>query len=294
MGKSKKLQIGKATDLETIDNIILGTAIIQIMDTRQSAISFRALLDNGSQVNLITKAAIQQLNIKIQPERTTFLGLGGNNLGSSCGEVALTIKLRDGNYIRDKFHVVKSITSYCPHPNHLNWDRINSELADKDYNQPGKINALLGVGIWIKIIEPEIIKTKDSLAIAQRTKLGYVIFENQHNPYDAEKPYIGSISKGASVRKLMEIIQKLWEVEEIPQQRKRSREEEICEQIFKNQHSRDKFGRYIVRIPFDSQIKLLGKSKKMALRQFFAMESRMKKNEEFATKYKLFMSNMKP
>lgn len=43
-------------------------------------------------------------------------------------------------------------------------------------------------------------------------------------------------------------------------------------------------------MPFNDQILKLGKSKRQALHQFFAMENRMRKNAEFAEKYKLFMS----
>lgn len=79
-----------------------------------------------------------------------------------------------------------------------------------------KINALLGVGIRIKIIEPEILRSKNKLAIAHKTKLGYVIFENKEDPYKQVIPYIGSVKKGLPIRRLAEIVQKLWEIEVIP------------------------------------------------------------------------------
>lgn len=43
-------------------------------------------------------------------------------------------------------------------------------------------------------------------------------------------------------------------------------------------------------MPFNEKIRELGKSKNMALKQFFTMENRMKKNQDFATKYKSFTS----
>lgn len=250
----------------------------------------RALLDNGSQVNLISLASAQQLKLKIQPERTTFTGLGGNNLGTSLGEVTIQIRLRDGGDTTERFHVVRSITSYHPMSKTNDWDHIREELADPEYHLPGKINALLGVAIWIRIVEPEILRTRDNLAIAQKTRLGYVIFGNQEDPYQQERPYIGSIQKGASVKRLMEMIQRLWEVEEIPGGKRRTREEELCEQLFQREHQRTKGGRYVVRIPFNDKLKTLGKSRKQALSQFFAMENKMRKTPEFAEKYKLFMS----
>lgn len=46
----------------------------------------------------------------------------------------------------------------------------------------------------------------------------------------------------------------------------------------------------LVKMPFNEKIKELGKSKSTALKQFFAMENRMKKNQDFAIQYRFFMS----
>lgn len=128
----------------------------------------RALIDNGSQVNLITKKIVDELGMEPNPEKTTFAGIGGHNLGSSIGEIELTIKLKEGNFIKNKFYVVKHIKNYWPGKIVNKWNSIKNLLADDQYNKPGKIDALLGVGIWIKIIEPKILKNNQS--IAHKTK----------------------------------------------------------------------------------------------------------------------------
>lgn len=250
----------------------------------------RALCDNGSQVNLITQTVIQQLNEKPSIQKTTFFGIGGTALGSSMGEIELKIKLRNGKFIENKFFVVKNITNYCPKEAGNDWNHLKGQLADEHYNRTGKINALLGASVWIQIIESGILRSRDKRAIAHRTKLGYVIFEKREDPYRGQNPYIGSIKKGASIKRLMQIVQKLWEVEEISNERPRTREEQRCEDVFVNQYKRGKNGRYIVRMPFNDHIGKLGNTKRMALHQFFAMEGKMRRNKEFAEKYKLFMS----
>lgn len=180
------------------------------------------------------------------------------------------------------FFVVKHITNYNPSSEQNNWVHLKEELADKHFNKPGKINALLGVTSWIKVIEPGIRRSSNEESIAHKTKLGYVILENPQDPYHIGRPCIGAVAKGPSITKLMGIMQKLWEVEEVPQQTKRTKEEQICEDIFVNQHTRAKDGKYIVRMPINDQVARLGRSKRMAIKQFFAMENRMKKNQEFA------------
>lgn len=255
-------------------------------------VDIRALCDNGSQVNLITNSAIARLGLKPTVSRTTFLGIGGTSLGASLGELTIQTKLKNGKTISNNFFVVKKITSYSPQPSdqQITWGIPRSQLADDQYTQPGQIEALLGAGIWIQIIKNKIIKARNNKALAHQTELGYVIFENQSDPYQNEDPYIGAISKGPSIKQLSDSIQRLWEMEELPQQKILTDEEKACEEVYAKSHSRDSKGRYIVRIPFNQKIKELGASRKMAMHQFFAMEGRMKRNAEFATKYKAFMT----
>lgn len=267
----------------------MGTARVKIRGQNGIEIITRALCDNGSQVNLITKAVVQQLREKPLANKTTFVGVGGNTLGSSFGELQLTIYLKDGGCMVNNFFVVKNITNYHPSVARNRWSHLNDQLADKEFNKPGKIHALLGVSSWIKLIEPEILRSNDGNSIAHKTKLGYVILENPQNPYQIEQPCIGAVARGPSIKKLMELMQRLWAVEEVPPISKRTKEEEICEEIFLQTHRRDQHGRYIVHIPFNDQLSKLGRSKKMAMNQFFAMERKMKKNPDFAERYKLFM-----
>lgn len=265
---------------------MLGTAQITIENFDHLPI--RALCDNGSQVNLITKSVVDKMNLRPHPSKISFVGVGGNNLGSAVGEVDLKIKLPKGK-IAAKFFVVKNITNYIPPRQKKEWTDNQIPLADNKYNEPGKINALLGLDVWIQIVEPHIIKATTKLAIAQKTKLGYVIFEAE-NPYRIEKPYIGSIIQQDPTDELLTQVKKMWELEKVTTQRFITNEEKLCEEIFTKYHERNIAGRYIVKIPFKENLNTLGKSKTLALRQFFAMETRMRKNKELNDKYKTFMN----
>lgn len=269
-------------------HVILGTAQITLEGENGNKITARALCDNGSQVNLISQTTIHQLGEKLIKRETNFAGVGGNSLGSALGEIWLNIKLRNNQNLNEKFYIVKSITNYVPCATNHTWPTLKNQLADKHYNQPGKIHVLLGVGIWIRIIKNGLIKSEDQTAVLHNSKLGYIVLQS-----GLPKPgvsYIGYITKAKEHIDLMNQIKRLWEIEEIPSIKHRTDQEEECEKIFVTQHTRNQSGRYIVRIPFNEKITKLGKSKKMALHQFFAMEGKMKKNSEFATKYKLFMS----
>lgn len=86
------------------------------------------------------------------------------------------------------------------------WEHLKGQLADEDYHKSGKIHVLLGAGIWIRIIEPEIIRSSDQMTIAHKSKLGYIILGNEIDPYQIQRPYIGAVLKGVTLRKLTEII----------------------------------------------------------------------------------------
>lgn len=76
------------------DGIILVTARIDFVSKDGLEVNVRALSDNGSQVNLITQALVQQLNEKMIPEQTIFTGIDGNNFGHSLREIYLKFRLK--------------------------------------------------------------------------------------------------------------------------------------------------------------------------------------------------------
>lgn len=224
--KSTEINIHHQELLGDDREIMLGTARINVKGNLDIKIMVRAICDNGSQVNLITQAAIQQLGLKPNPKVSFFQGIGGNKLGSSKGNIYLQIALNNETTLIDKFYVVKNITNYSPKESNNRWKNLKGKLADKYYNKPGQIHALLGAGIWIQIIEPGIIHSTDKLAIAHNSKLGYIILESRRTNSYPCSPLIGHLDKGESNEKLMKHIQKLWEVEEGPRITKRTNEEE--------------------------------------------------------------------
>lgn len=194
---------------------ILGIAKIRVSDLNDEKIEIRALCDNGLEINLISKRVLQNLRVKCEPVATTFYGIGGTDLGSSYGEVNLKIQLKTGNFITNRFHVAKEITNYYPiNAKEHDWSNIKDNLADDDYAKPGKINALLGVGIWIQIIQEGIVRSPDNKGIAHSTKLGYVIYESDYDIHQLD-PQVCHLQDGPSDTQLMNQIKRLWEIEEI-------------------------------------------------------------------------------
>lgn len=145
---------------DSTNNVLLGTAEVKIKEEKEQQLTIRALCDNGSQVNLITQTAIEKLNLQPQRTKIGFSGMGGKTLGQAMGETPITFYLRYGSRITDNFFAVKRITNYSPEENNIGyWHHLKGQLADEEYYQSGKIDALLGAGLWIQIVEPKILNS---------------------------------------------------------------------------------------------------------------------------------------
>lgn len=90
-------------------------------------------------------------------------------------------------------------------------------------------------------------------------------------------------------KELHDSLQKFWEVEDLPKQSFLTPEEKYCEDFFRKTHYRQADGRYVVNMPLNEKIQLLGRSKQFALKQFFSMERKMAKNPTFRSDYVNFM-----
>lgn len=258
--------------------------------------NIRAICDSGSQLNLITLAAAKRLQLSINHVMVQLRGVQNTKLDRPIGRVKIGIRqVRPTKIIEGTFYVVKRITRPQPiEPVNLNKysEFSDLKLADPQYGSPGEIDALFGLDVWIKILDDGVIKSRDGLAAAQKTTLGWVIYQTGQ-PIYSEVPVCTSnilhITKDFDFENLCVIMQRFWEVENIPPVKFVTPEERVCERIFRDTYKRDFNGRYIVQLPFNNRLKELGKSKSIALRQFFAMERKMNRNENFKNEYVKFI-----
>ncbi|KAI5644919.1 putative peptidase (DUF1758) domain-containing protein [Phthorimaea operculella] len=74
---------------------------------------------------------------------------------------------------------------------------------------------------------------------------------------------------------LEQLTQRFWEIENVPDKKHYSPEDEACEQIFKSSYSRDDTGRYTVVLPFKHEPSELGDSYYCAKRRFLNLEKKL-------------------
>lgn len=214
----------------------------------------------------------------------------------SNGYVLIPLKFPSNNQPHiEKFYVVNQVTRHLPFENFnlRQYDEFHGlTLADPKFGTPDEIDALFGINLWINILCAGVIKSKDGLVAAQQTSLGWVIYKQENSTIERKQNYVLHTAKIPDVvesNEISNILEKFWRVEDIPVIKTVTPEEKQCEEVFLKTHSRGPDGRYIVHLPFNEKLNLLGKSKSIAQKQFYAMERKMLHNEEFRNNYHEFM-----
>lgn len=277
---------------------MLGTARVTIQTENNEGKEFRALCDNGSQVNLVTMSAVRRLNLRGREKRVQLVGINGKSLGQSLGCVRMRLKYPNGETREDEFIIVKNLTDYAPKHCERNESLLQGlKLADECFNQPGEIELLLGLGMWINITKNGIRKNREETILAQNTKLGWVIF--QEIDETRENYHIGNVTIQESVDDVICQVGRFLGMESVNQEELQwadvesiwSKQEKACEEYFVENYYRTEEGRYVVRLPFNEKINELGRSKYFAIKQFENLEKRMDRDKEFAQKYVDFMKD---
>ncbi|XP_053690987.1 uncharacterized protein LOC128739518 [Sabethes cyaneus] len=83
----------------------------------------------------------------------------------------------------------------------------------------------------------------------------------------------------------MENPAELWQIEEVPDVPNLSTEEVACEIHFLSTYQRDESGRFMVQLPFNSDLPLLDDCRALALKRFLMLEKRLVRNPELRIQY---------
>lgn len=88
-------------------------------------------------------------------------------------------------------------------------------------------------------------------------------------------------------RALHDLLHRFWELEEIPSRvnSSMSTEEQECERHFQTTHSRDKQGRYVVRLSFKNNTAKLGDSRRTAVQMIKSLSKKFASNPSYAQSY---------
>ncbi|GBL68765.1 hypothetical protein AVEN_12096-1 [Araneus ventricosus] len=222
---------------------LLSTAVVWVYSPSKSLyVQGKVLLDCGSQTNFLTLQFASELglNLLIVPKITDFLPSNVLDIGQ------LNIPKR-------------------------------SELADPNFDKPGKIDMLIGAELIYEIIKDGKIHSSPKL-LFQNSVFGYIASGTVAS--NNSEQFCGLISQRENIENTL---QKFGE-------RPLNKEAEICEIHFLKTHCRDKNGRYIVQMPLIKEdLNFLGDSRKVAEKRLQQTVRKLSKNPTMQKLYNDFL-----
>ncbi|KMQ84915.1 hypothetical protein RF55_16893 [Lasius niger] len=272
---------------ETTSQVILSTAQIYVRDVQGRRQTCRALLDPGSQSHFITEELTERLQLPCKREPFTI-----NGITQGTAEVEKSAKLciesQHSGFKADlDCLVLPHITERLPQIK-INKKLFNipedHKLADPAFDRPGKIDMLIGAGLFWNLLCVGQIKTARGRPTWQKTQLGWIIggelIDSKIRPTTTSFLVTNQV--------LSKQIERFWTQEEIQEPRRFSIQENYCEEYFKKSTSRNTTGRFIVRLPRNEAI-TIGESRQQALSRFHALERRFKRQPALKEEYVQFM-----
>lgn len=188
--------------------------------------------------------------------------------------------------------ILKSLTRYMPIRvnSPCYWSHLGGlKLADPDPTGSDPIDLKIGADLFGSLLLNGIRKGTANEPIAQDTVLGWII-SGPTGQVQAEKPTSIGVHHTFVDDDLDFNLRRFWEVEEVPRTSKLSLDDQACEEYFLHTHSRDRNGRYIVRLPFKTGPPIsIGESRNSALQQYLRSEKRLKRDPSKAAAYNEFL-----
>ncbi|KAI8441259.1 hypothetical protein MSG28_014900 [Choristoneura fumiferana] len=270
--------------------VLLATAVVEARSReRDERHLLRALIDQGSQASFITSAAVQLLGLKRTAAKGLISGLGGkqNVVSKSTVQVTITSRFDSRVIIKVTAYVLDKLTTYLPAVNVsiASWPELQGiNLADPEYYTPNKIDMLLGAEVYAQIIDTGLIRCPpQGSPVAQNTTLGWIL-----SGQVGSQPNI-SCTLVSMHTQVDQLLRSFWELESEPSNNPKilSPEEQRCEEIYHATTTRDKNGRYVVRLPLrdEEPLCLDGDSREIALRRFHSLERKLQRDQRLKTEY---------
>ncbi|XP_073821570.1 uncharacterized protein [Musca autumnalis] len=268
--------------------VLLATARVAIKANNGRSYEFKAMLDSGSQINLVSERLVRRLGIEPIQATLAIEGVGGRsrtaNHRVNVEIQSLTSKFRARleafvlpNIVPPQPSTDTDVTSW-PIPE-------NIQLADPHFFQTGRIDVLLGADFYFNLILSQEIRMSKELPILKNSKLGWIASGKVH----AEAGTVTCAVFGEEERGLEELLKQFWEQDDVGEDQKLTLADERCESHFNQYTTVNESGRFVVRLPFSDDTEKISESLNIAASRFFALERRLAKDANLREQYAKFM-----
>ncbi|XP_043865026.1 uncharacterized protein LOC122757290 [Drosophila mojavensis] len=275
------------THTNRTDQVILATAIVEVMDASGNYRIGRALLDSCSQVNFISEQFAQALRLPKVKRHMRICSVGESHTYIKFGTSA-TIKSRLEDFKMPIDFCVTSHIAYQPESDidTSSWNiPKNTPLADEKFHKTRHIDLLIGAETFFEILAVGQIKLGPNLPMLQKTLLGWIVSGRYNGGQQQTHCY--SLSQEESINNNLE---RLWRIEDLSKPIDKFTPEQLqCEQMFTRSVRQQADGRIIVRLPFKDDPRHLGSSYESAKLRFESLERRLNRNPELKAAYIAFL-----
>ncbi|XP_043476349.1 uncharacterized protein LOC122507611 [Leptopilina heterotoma] len=219
--------------------VYLATAIVDVLDSQGRYQPCRVMLDGGAQSCTITSNCVSRLGLKQTPFEIPLL---------SIDDMSTNVKFKTSTTIRS---------------------------PDPKFNEPSPIDIIIGAEYTYNFLGSGKLSIKGHSAVLQNTTLGWIL---AGRIFDVKQRH--NTNSQASICNFLHntSLPLLWELDQVQPTCTRSKEEEECETHYKENTFRDDSGSYVVKLPFNEKVKMLGESKRMAFQRFYSLEKRFERD----------------
>ncbi|XP_008182965.1 uncharacterized protein LOC103309405 [Acyrthosiphon pisum] len=272
-------------------HVFLSTASVLAEDQYGEFKKCRVILDNGSQMNFVSKSFANLLQL---PRNRTILpisGIGANRT-QSVSRIAVKVKSRVKQFEVDLVcHILPIVIDALPSCSKPKggWEipeELVPQLADPSFDSTGSVDLLIGGGIFYDLIEPARIRSQRGAVCLQDSKFGWLVTGEVGTISLLATCSIGEACED-NLRILSNYESEVYGVTSKPN--KKCIEEQKALKHFEETARRDETGRFVLRLPLKSDARTVGRTLEMATARFLSVERRLQREPELRLQYTQFM-----
>ncbi|XP_066600734.1 uncharacterized protein [Prorops nasuta] len=282
-------------------SVLLATAQILLIGPFGAHSRVRALLDQGSEASFVSDKVVNLLQLEKRRVQVSLTGLGANSFGTAKAATRLVIQsiLKTDLQFETEAYILPKITSHLPMRSLFTISMhmfTGMTLADPDFLVPGSVDVILGADIYGRLLRTGLKNFSCSSLTAQDTALGCIlsgpISINHTRRAVTSEESIRHSYHCTSTQELNESLQRFWALEEVSTLvNSLDSQSDLCEKLYQDTHFRDQRGRFIVRLPFSSELPKDGsETRVMALNSLRYIHRRFEREPELAIAYRQFMT----
>ncbi|XP_045463807.1 uncharacterized protein LOC123673366 [Harmonia axyridis] len=270
--------------------VLLSTALVEILDKHGNPHDCKVLLDSGSQSNFISERICKILGL--QMNKINFSISGINQVKSNINYTTFAnihSKTNDYQTTLPCFvlsNIAGNLPSFTFNKNIVKLPQ-NITLADPNFHESTPVDLLIGAEIFWELVSIGQIKLGNGQPILQKTKLGWILSGPIQTKKQTNPEYQCNLS--INTLELNEQLCKFWEIEQCPEVKYVSEEENACETHFKQNITHRPDGHFSVSLPLKESPVKLGDSKTSSTNRFLALERKLLKNPELQAQYHDFI-----